>query len=365
MSISNNIFNQYYFAFLKKVKDIARDLKHQQLTKDPEANYSKLLKAIKTYYANYDTSSEEYLQRFTELELYKNWTDNCITTVEDFESWIHDVNTRNINIYEDISIDLIDSITGDTKRSVLYYNVLIFYIFSQNLTNEQSTFIVENIKNIAEEDKFKEGLEKVESENIRKILEILRIIHNDTVKSSVETSLKQLEDTSLGKLAKEIMSDINLDEMQSMFKDDDVLKSLGNPDGGLQKLLGSVSQKMLSKLASGEIKQDTLLQDAIAFSSQIRNIIPTNGGDGNQNNESGLGGDLLDQLQKMTGAMGGLGNLQDMMQSLNMGMGNQNAGGGGGKKQKTRVDSNEMSRKIKINQLRNKLKTKKESKEGK
>ena len=382
MSVHINVFNQYYFSFLKKVKDIAREIKHKYLAKNPEANYSKILKAIKSHYASYDTTSEQYYERFVNIssELYKSWLNNEIKTIEDFESWFKQANNLETEIYEDISLDLIHSIMPDDKKTVLYYNVVIFFIFSQKLHDEQTALIIESIKNITSNDEeYNKGLEKIESEYIRTSLQILRLVHNDTVKNSVESSLKKLEETSLGKLAKEIMSDINLDEMQSMFKEDDMLKSLGNSDGGLQKLLGSVSQKMISKLASGEIKQETLLQDAIQFSSQIKNIIPSDGTPGgNQMNE------MFEQLQKLTGGMGGdsgggsgglgaLGNLQKMMEAFNLGgegegfnIGKGNLGGGRGvnKNSKTRLDSNEMNRKIKIKQLRNKLEAKKAAKEN-
>ena len=393
MSVHINVFNQYYFSFLKKIKDIAREIKHKYLAKNPEANYSKILKSIKSHYASYDTTSEQYYERFVNIssELYKSWLNNEIKTIEEFESWFKDVTNLETEIYQDMSLDLINSIMPDDKKTVLYYNVIIFFIFSQKLNDDQTALIIECIKNITSNDEdYTKGLEKIESEYIRTSLQMLRLVHNDTVKNSVESSLKKLEETSLGKLAKEIMSDINLDEMQSMFKEDDMLKSLANPDGGLQKLLGSVSQKMISKLASGEIKQETLLQDAIQFSSQIKNIIPSGSG-GNGGSDGIPGGtqmnEMFEQLQKLTGGMGGgggggggglgaLGNLQQMMEAFNLGGEDDNNGnrrgfnigkggaGGGGKNTKTRLDSNEMNRKIKIKQLRNKLDAKKAAKEN-
>jgi hypothetical protein len=232
-----------------------------------------------------------------------------------------------------------------------------------------------------DEETLDKKLEVIENENIRAMIKILVEIQQETVVTTFESSFKQLEDTSLGKLAKEIMNDINLDEIQSSLQNDgDIMKALSNPDGGLTRLLGSVSQKMISKLASGEIKQETLLQDAMSFSSQLGNLNTASGDDSNgQNGLGGLGdiGAMLEQFQKMTSGLngnsgnpGGMAGLQEMMSAMGMGMG---GGAGANRNQRqpnnntrTRVDSSKLNRTIQARQLRHKLeKRKQQSKSAK
>jgi len=359
-----NIFNQYYFSFLKKVKDSARELKHKNLTKDSNATYAKVLKAIKSHYASYDTSSEFYHNYFTQNDLVTSMVESWYTnihTYSDIALWIQNENVQNAVVYQDISIGQILEVADSPE--LVYYNLAVLFIFSQDISDNELPVIIEFIKNI------KSGnTETLTIDNIKthKTLEILKEIHDKAMTSSVESTFKHLEDTSLGKLAKEIMGDINLEDIQSSLQNEgDILKSLSNPEGGLTKLLGSVSQKMISKLASGEIQQETLLKDAMAFSSQLTNIIPNNKSGGGGMPDMGGLGNMFEQLQKMTsqmggggaGAGGGLGNLQEMMAALSGGnMGErppQNA------RPQTRADNHSMSRLIKAKQLRSKLEKRK------
>ena len=360
-----NIFNQYYFSFLKKVKDSALELKHKNLTKDSNTTYAKVLKAIKSHYASYDTSSDSYHNYFIQNDLVTSMVESWYTnihTYSDIALWIQNENVKNAVVYQDISIGQILEVSDSPE--LVYYNLAVLFIFSQDISDNELPVIIEFIKNI------KSGnTETLTIDNIktRKTLEILKEIHDKAMTSSVESTFKHLEDTSLGKLAKEIMGDINLEDIQSSLQNEgDILKSLSNPEGGLTKLLGSVSQKMISKLASGEIQQETLLKDAMAFSSQLTNIIPNNksGGGGGMPDMGGLG-NMFEQLQKMTsqmgsggaGAGGGLGNLQEMMAALSGGnIGErppQNA------RPQTRADNHSMSRLIKAKQLRSKLEKRK------
>ena len=370
MPVHINIFNQYYFGFLKKVKDIARNLKHTSTSenpKNPDVTYNKILKAIKNSYASYDTLSNEYHQLFINNEkiqnAYKLWNEN-VKSNKNIELWVNDNNVKNIEIYKDITLDNILEVID--KKHLVYYNIAIFYIFSQDINDSQLTQIIQLIKNLKDKDVFDKDISQIENENIRTTLQILMEIQQESIVTTFESSFKELEDTSLGKLAKEIMSDINLEDIQSSLeKENDLMKALSNPEGGLTKLLGSVSQKMISKMASGEIKQETLLKEAMTFSSQLKNLVPNE--DVNQQGMfNGLGdiGSMLEQFQKMTNGGDGMGNIHEMMNAMGMGgmggMGNQRQHKPNGNRSHTRIDNNKLNRVIQAKQLRSKLEKKKQ-----
>ena len=375
MTVRINIFNTYYFSFLKKVKDIARELKHAQLGKDPEATYTKILKAIKTHYATYDSTSDKYHSRFVATEdslpectFFQLWSSE-VTNPSSLEKWLESEDVQNVAVYEDITVKHIMELV--TKKQQLYYNLAILYIFSQDISDEQLTLIVQLIKNIKDTEAFNKDILSVESETIKTTLMIIQVVHVDALSSTIDDSFKELEETSLGKLAKEIMSDINLDEMQDLLNgESDILKSLGNPNGGLGKLLGSVSQKMMSKLASGEIKQESLFEDAMKFSSQMKNIVPPSG-DGPDVGGMGNLGVMFEQIQKMASTMGGagaggggLGNLQEMMSAFGMGGGDNelrpNIGAPGSGHGRPQIENkSSLNRSIQAKQLRKKLQQKK------
>jgi len=365
MTVSINIFNQYYFGFLKKVKDIARDLKHSSTSenpKNPDFVYNKILKAIKNKYASYDTLSNSYHEWFInnkELQdAYLLWISD-VKTSKDIESWLNNSNIKDIELYESIKVgDILDIVD---KKHIVYYNIAILYIFSQEIVDTQLSQIIQLIKNLKDKDVFDKDISTIENDNIKQTLQVLMEIQQESLVTTFESSFKELEQTSLGKLAKEIMTDINLDEIQSSLQqENDIMKALSNPEGGLSKLLGSVSQKMISKMASGEIKQETLLKEAMTFSSQLKNLVPDTNQQGMFN---GLGdiGSMLEQFQKMTndGQGGDLNNIQSMLSAMGMNNRGQNQRQGNNRSH-TRVDNNKLNRVIQAKQLRSKLEKKKQ-----
>ena len=367
MTVQINIFNQYYFGFLKKVKDIARELKHSSTSenpKNPDLVHNQVLKAIKNSYASYDILSNEYHEWFINNEqlqnAYKLWNEK-VKTNKDLESWLDESNIKSCELYKEITVGNILEILN--KKHLLYYYVAILYIFSQDITETELPQIIQLIKNLKDKDVFEKDISQLENENIRTTLQVLMEIQQDTIINSFESSFKELEDTSLGKLAKEIMSDINLEDIQnSLQQENDLMKALSNPDGGLTKLLGSVSQKMISKMASGEIKQETLLKEAMTFSSQLKNLVPTEDS-AQQGMFNGLGdiGSMLEQFQKMTNGGEGLGNIEEMMNAMGMGQ-RQQRNQRQGNRTHTRIDNNKLNRVIQAKQLRHKLEKKKQQK---
>ena len=96
-----------------------------------------------------------------------------------------------------------------------------------------------------------------------------------------------MENTTLGKLAKEILEDVDVNKLQkSMGENGDVLKSLGDPDSGFGDIISSVSQKMASKLSSGELNQENLMNDAMKFATMMPGMF----GNHPNSSQSGKGG---------------------------------------------------------------------------
>jgi hypothetical protein len=160
-------------------------------------------------------------------------------------------------------------------------------------------------------------------------------------KDPLMDNISEIENTSLGKLAKEILEEVDVDELQNSIGNGDIMSALANPDGGFVKLLGTVSQKMISKMSTGEIKQENLLQDAMKLATQF-------GG------ASGLG-PLTDIASMFAGGASGSGgddgfdisNITKMMSSM--------MGGGGSKSQRMRPNTDKLKRMSKARDMRTKL----------
>ena len=312
------VFNQYYFDLLKKVKDYSKSNQEKKQT-------HAIRQSIKTHYNNYDKTSSIYREFFIKnMEFAMNeWETAKYTSINDAKAWLQKDAICTTNLYEEITLFDVDA-SIRSKKTLFYYFTLLC-IFAKDMSETQVTEIVGLLKNINNTEEFESSLQTIEDELLKHHLTFLLQLQKqsvpntseptDTFKEGISDTMQQLETTSLGKLAKEIMSDIDVNEVHnSLSNGGNILESLSNPDGGLSKLLGTVSQKMISKMASGEIRQDTLLQDALKFSSQLQNMIPK-GGPG----MSGMGG------------MGGFGDIANMMSKVGdlasmMGNGNKNNG---------------------------------------
>jgi len=374
------VFNQYYFDLLKKVKNYSRSGPEKVTT-------TNIRKSIKTYYTSYDKTAEEYREFFIKntKDAIDLWESSNIIDIKTAKEWLVTENIGSSKIYENISLQDVESVIRSKKTFFYYFTLLC--IFIKDITETEVSHIVKLLKNIKNTDEFEKSLETIEDKSLKKHLTFLLYLQKQavisaeeestSVKESIDDTMNQLETTSLGKLAKEIMGDIDINEVhQSLSGSGNILESLTNPDGGLTKLLGTVSQKMISKMASGEIRQETLLQDALQFSSQLQNMIPKN--------TSGMGGGFGD----IANMMSQVGNLANMMgQNKNTGgtdnddsddsddgsnpfnfskMANMlNSMNNDGKKKQSRpvINKPELSRVAKAKQLRKKLEKQKREKE--
>ena len=118
-------------------------------------------------------------------------------------------------------------------------------------------------------------------------------------------SLGNLKDTTIGKIAKEIIEDVNIDKFkQTINNEGDILKALVNPENGLGELFTAVGNKVTNKISSGELSQDAIMKDALKFASILPSMFGKEGG-----NETGGGfnmGDMMKMMQAMNqGGMGG------------------------------------------------------------
>ena len=126
-----------------------------------------------------------------------------------------------------------------------------------------------------------------------------------------------LKDTALGRLASEIVQDIDMKSLSDSLGFNpgaageggeapappnmaNIFAALGDNSSGLGKLVASVGTKLHAKMTSGELSQETLLQDAMKMATKLPGM-----GGGAGGGLGGLGG--LGDIGKMLGALQGLG----------------------------------------------------------
>ena len=103
-----------------------------------------------------------------------------------------------------------------------------------------------------------------------------------------------LENSSIGKLAKEISSEIDTSQFRNVENPGELMSKLfsGGENGGLMNLMQNLTQKLTSKMESGEIDTDKLMEEAQGML----------GGEGGMSNLGTLlGGGGLAQMASMFG----------------------------------------------------------------
>lgn len=339
------IFNQYYIDFLKRIKAVAKE------NKDESNTAKTMYKSVKENYSTLDKTSDEYIKFVKDHITDEVWHQY----LDGFDTWFQD--NKELELYTGISLGNIQKLLNDDY--LCHHFVTVFYIFRNDLKDEESANIVKILQSIDG----KELTEQVEDENVKKVLTNLREFRDKQIKDKAGIDMKFIEDTTLGKLAKEILEDVDVGKLQkSMENNKDILKAIGDPESGFADIITSVSKKMADKLSNGELKQENLIQDAMKFAS----IMPGMFGQGAAGCKKGknTGPDLSNIMNMMSSMMGNMGNDDDGgpkmpdMQSFMKGMQGMQSGKKGAK---CTVNENAFKKIAKAKKLKRKLMEKKKA----
>jgi hypothetical protein len=315
------IFNQYYIDLLKKIKIIAKKHRLQSETA------KRVFKSIKENYLTCDKSSNEYVDFFKEQCNNEYWNEYVSLEKDKCDDWLKDDTKNCIEIYK--SITLKDIIKLLRNNFITHHYMSVLYIYTNELTEEEITDILKYLQSVTDEPDTEIEI-NVNNDNIKSLLKRLNELKADNIKSSMP-NMDTLKDTTIGKIAKEIIDGVDLSKIKQSISDEgDIFKAIAKPDSGFGELFTNVSQKMSSKISSGELSQEVIMQDAMKFASLLPGLFG-NGGNGN-----GDGG--------MNMAM----NMMNMMKAMN-------TGGGGGGKNKTAVNNAALRKLMKKQELKEKL----------
>tara|TARA_B110001450_G_scaffold67767_1_gene63954 strand:- start:1687 stop:2607 length:921 start_codon:yes stop_codon:yes gene_type:complete len=273
------VFNQYFLTFIKTVKKNARPLKEKK------AYARDTLNKIHAFYNTFDNKSNDYLNNYSTIftDFITNTLVDC--NKDEIEKWFED--NQDLNILQNITLKNVKSILK--KTTILHQFILIFHLFKNTDLTE------DNIKNIMEKLKGATIEDDLIPEKYRKIVNRIAEL---AIENKTGFSMEDIEDTSIGKLAKEIMEDVDIEKVKkSINTEGDILGALSDPDNGIGNLISDVSQKMATKLKSGELKQDALLKDALSMAGKLPGMSGGGGGDGAP--------DIGNIMKMMSGMMGG------------------------------------------------------------
>ena len=290
------VFNQYYIDFIKRLKQAAKKMKEdnsenvedENIENQREKNYlfaKKIIKSIKSNYVTFDKSSDEYIKYINSLpeNFWTSYADAEESTIDD---WFDLDDVKDVEIFTNISIKNIQKLIND--NFLCHHFLTVFYLFKNDLSDED----VKKYIKIFQESMSEELLNEIENDKNKKIITRLNSLKNKNIKDKTNINMAGMEDTMLGKLAKEILEDVDIDKLQKSIGDNgDILKAIGDPNSGFSDLISNVSRKMATKISNGELKQENLLQDAMKFASIMPGMFGNqNGGPGGPGGPSGMPG---------------------------------------------------------------------------
>jgi len=336
------VFNQYYIDLLKKLKVIAK--KH----KDSSATAKKVLKSIKENYSIIDKSSDEYVN-FIKTEISDDiWNLYLNLENDKTDDWIKE--NGSLLFFKNITLDDIVKLLRDNFLCNHYCSV--FYIFKNNLDQDLLEKIIKLLQTFDNIDEINE----IPDENIKKILIRLNSIKTESLKSKTGINMDDLKDTTIGKIAKEIIDDVDITKLQkSLSEEGNIFKAIAKPDSGFSELFTNVSQKMASKISSGELSQENIINDAVKFASVIPGLFNSaSGNNGGGNNFSGMS-NMMNMMNMMMKSNGGNSNdndddnnLSDLLKNMANNLGNK-------KGNKIGVNRGALKKNAKMKQLKAKL----------
>jgi hypothetical protein len=326
MSSSIIIFNQYYYDLLTKMRTIAK--KHREHS----TTAKKVSSVIKENYKEFDKSSEDYVKFLKENCNDDFWKSYLEVSKEECDEWLKKDDIKSVLLFTDVSIGDIVKLLRDNY--LCHHYLSVFYIFKNEMSDELAGSILKILQNFDEEF-------ELENEDFKKVIERLNSIKTDKVKSDAGfDNMDNLKDTTIGKIAKEIIQDVNIDKLKQSISNNegDIFKALANPENGLGELFSTVGTKVTDKISSGELNQEAIMKDAMKFASMLPSMFGNSAGNGG-NSEGGFN---MADMMKMMSAMNGMG-----------------GGGGGSKGSRTAINKQGLRNLAKKSELQKKLANKK------
>jgi len=341
---SKQVFNQYYIDLIKRLKSVCKK------TENPTPLTKKIIKSIRENYHTVDKSSDEYISYCKDNISEEVWDSYIeIEDIEESNKWFDD--KENTFLYKNISIKDIKDLIDDVYLQ--HHFISVFYIFKNELSTETTALIIKLLQGT---DKTID-INSVEDDKVKKLLERLSLIRKTDFKNKTGIDMKSIENTTLGKLAKEILEDVDVEKLQkSIGENGDILKAIGNPDSGFSDLITNVSRKMADKISKGELKQETLLSDAMQFASVMPGLF--GGGNTASSDEKSKQNmpDMSNIMNMMSSMMGSGGKNNDMFKAMAAMNGMNGAGGNkNSKKTKTAFNTSAIKKKAAASKLRSKL----------
>jgi len=212
------------------------------------SNYDKFLEEVKNSLEKKVETCETDEEKL--LFFVNNWYPHMGAVSEGkYDYFTDDINP---NVFSNITFKELYDSSSDENKFVIWEYLQTLYALSVSLVKTR-----EDLK-----------------DDVKEAIENFPALISNIVSFKKSKKEQFIEKSSIAKLAKEISEEIdakeflNLNEdMKNMSNPMEMMNSLfsGDNSNGIGKLMGAVSEKLKSKMDSGEIDNETLLKDATSM----------------------------------------------------------------------------------------------------
>ena len=269
------IFNRFYGNFIKDMK----------------SSNSELRDVIKKNYKTLDKLSETYLTEYwTQVSSLKTKVIDGDFTDFDEIILLKELSYKNISEkLEDLNV-LTNYIYTFTVICLVYDCVL----HNEDIDDVQKEALYSNVAGYLLKSDI--NLDNIFDDDIRNLLEKIRSKPEES-KAADETDFMGLGNSKIGQLAKEISESIDISNIK-VDSPEDIMKLMdfSNSNNLLGDIIKKASSKVQEQMASGKLKQEDLLSEAMSMMSMLGK---NNGGAG------GAGGNPMSGIFDMMSAFSG------------------------------------------------------------
>ena len=327
--LGNNVNTELFIKKYDNKEDLLKLLEQEELLE------MKIFKNITLKRLNgfYSDDKDKLLMYFNTFFLLSNLYNESVMLKEDFlinKKEREEKQKRKENVEKDVE-DILeedednDKEDNDEKDSDEEITPEMEYAVLQKGLDDLLVYCLKVINRVENSKEPEEGIMDDIVENIIHNISLLGISIDNTQNEKVNSIL---EESKIGKLAKEISESIDLSGI-----DEDKIKNIKNPMDILQNsnfmgdIINQVGSTITNKMSSGELNQEDLIKDAFSLMGGLQNDIGNNplfsemfsNLNSQTSNESSGNEGSDDMMSNMMNNMGNMGDIfKNLSQNLNM-----------------------------------------------
>ena len=185
---------------MTKIRTVAKK------NKEHSTSSKKVLETVKEHYKEFDKSSEDYVKFINENCNDEFWKVYIDVAKDDCDEWLKKDEVKVIQLFKNITIGEITKLLRD--NFLCHHYLSVFYIFKNEMTDEYASNILKILQTFDE--KF-----ELDNDNYKKVIERLNTMKTEKVKTESNfEGMEDLKDTTIGKIAKEIIDSTNIDKIK-------------------------------------------------------------------------------------------------------------------------------------------------------